>query len=87
MQFVSCITERNSWKTALCNPEITSENQRLAGKAEPERFIQLQYANSWICENDRRYCDDENGRGLTEMANGHRIKGTAHLIKAAINRG
>ena len=24
---------------------------------------------------------------LTEMANGHRIKGTAHLIKAAINRG
>ena len=23
---------------------------------------------------------------LTEMANGHRIKGTAHLIKAAINR-
>jgi beta-glucosidase len=23
---------------------------------------------------------------LTEMANGHRIKGTAHLIKAAVKR-
>ena len=25
-------------------------------------------------------------RALTEMANGHRIKGTAHLIKAAVKR-
>ena len=28
----------------------------------------------------------EMARALTEMANGHRIKGTAHLIKAAVKR-
>ena len=28
----------------------------------------------------------EMARALTEMANGHRIKGTAHLIKATVKR-
>ena len=28
----------------------------------------------------------EMARALTEMANGHRIKGTAHLIRAAVKR-
>ncbi len=34
------------------------------GKPKPKRLIQLQYANPRICKNDRRYCDDENGRGI-----------------------
>lgn len=39
-----------------------------------------------ICKNDGWICHNGDGESLTEMANGHRIKGTAHLIKAAVKR-
>ena len=73
-------------KNFLRSAAHSVKDQRMAGKTKSECIVNYNMPIRGYAKMTGGFVTMEMAEALTEMANGHRIRGTAHLIKAAVKR-